>query len=151
MALAARPAGIPGPHLLLYDGVCGLCSGVVQRVVASDRAGIFHFAALQSEVAAEYLASAGAPQDMSTFVLIPDYQQGRRTVLTRSDAALFLFETLGWPWRIIGIGRLLPRSWRDRIYDSVARHRYSVFGQVDRCLLPSPDRMERFIDQPRTP
>lgn len=139
-----RPSA--GPHLLLYDGVCGLCDGVVQRVLASDRSGLFHFAALQSTVGIEDPSRAGGSQDMTTFVLIPNYQSGSRAALTKSDAALFLFENLGWPWRVVSTGRLLPRAVRNRIYDFVARHRYSVFGQVDQCLLPAPDQRQRFLD-----
>ena len=38
-----------GSHLLLYDGVCGLCNWLVQLVLAHDPHGVFHFAALQSD------------------------------------------------------------------------------------------------------
>jgi len=34
------PAAV-GNHLLLYDGVCGLCSRVLQFVLAHDRRGVF--------------------------------------------------------------------------------------------------------------
>ena len=42
------PAGGGGQHLLLYDGVCGLCDHLVQFVLAHDRRGVFDFAPLQS-------------------------------------------------------------------------------------------------------
>jgi predicted DCC family thiol-disulfide oxidoreductase YuxK len=141
-----RPAPLPGPHLLLYDGVCGLCNRLIQSIVSNDRRGIVHFAALQSAVGGEYLARTGAPRDLTTFVLVPNYQSGHDGFLTKGDAALFLFAALGWPWRLLGAGRLLPRPWRNRIYDYIARHRYGVFGQVDHCELPDPAVADRFLD-----
>jgi predicted DCC family thiol-disulfide oxidoreductase YuxK len=140
-----RPDPLHGPHLLLYDGVCGLCNRLIQAVLAWDRSGIVHFAALQSEVGSRYLAKAGGPHDMTTFVLIPGYRHARHAVLTKSDAAIFLIQSLGWPWRTAAVARLLPRPWRDRIYDFVARHRY-VFGRVNRCAVPSPHHRPRFLD-----
>jgi len=35
-------------HLILYDGVCGLCSRVTLFILPRDRRGIFRFAAIQS-------------------------------------------------------------------------------------------------------
>ena len=42
-------------HLILYDGVCGLCNGLVQFVLPRDRKDRFRFAALQSNLAREVL------------------------------------------------------------------------------------------------
>ena len=38
------------PAIILFDGVCNLCNASVQWVLLRDHAGIFRFAALQSEV-----------------------------------------------------------------------------------------------------
>ena len=34
-------------HLVLYDGVCGLCSSLLQFLLTHDRRGVFAFASLQ--------------------------------------------------------------------------------------------------------
>lgn len=35
--------------VILFDGVCNLCNGGVNTMLALDRRGVFRFAALQSE------------------------------------------------------------------------------------------------------
>jgi predicted DCC family thiol-disulfide oxidoreductase YuxK len=143
----AAIASSTGPHLLLYDGVCGFCNGVVRFIVARDRAGQFHFASLQSPVAGTYLRPFGIqPADLNTFVLIANYQQPNATASAKATAMLFLAETLGWPWRIATVARIAPMAFLDRAYDFVARNRYLIAGRRDSCLVPRPDVRARFLD-----
>jgi DCC1-like thiol-disulfide oxidoreductase len=70
--------------VVLFDGVCNLCNGFVQFVIARDRRNRFQFAALQSPPAQRLLAPLAAAADaLDTMILIED---GR--VFTRSAAAL---------------------------------------------------------------
>src|SRR4029077_20098595 len=78
-----------GPHLLLYDGECGLCHWIVRFVLARDRHGRFHFAALQSDAAARELAPLGGrPADLTTFYVIEDYRGPNPRLRSRGRAAL---------------------------------------------------------------
>ncbi len=135
---------------MLFDGVCSLCNGTVQFVLRRDRQAAFRFAPLQSRAAAEQLARVGAPNDMTTFVLIANANDHPR-VLTKARAALFVARTLGWPWKAAGVLGLLPTGWLDRVYDLVARHRYRVFGKRDACMLPRPEQRRRFLDDGVSP
>jgi predicted DCC family thiol-disulfide oxidoreductase YuxK len=136
-----------GRHLLLYDGLCGLCSGLVRFMVGRDRAGHVHFASLQSPVAAAHLRPLGIlAADLNTLVVIVDYQHPGARALTKAAAVLFLMKTLGWPWRIAAVARVAPIGWLDRIYDVVARNRYLIAGRRDHCLVPRPDVRARFLD-----
>ena len=45
----------PPKAVVLFDGVCNLCNGTVQFIVAHDPAAHFHFAALESETAGRLL------------------------------------------------------------------------------------------------
>ena len=79
-----------GPHLLLYDGECGFCHWAVRFVLARDRKGLFHFAALQSAAAARVLAPfGGRPADLTTFYVLSNYK-GRAPVLRSRSAAAFV-------------------------------------------------------------
>lgn len=145
-----RPArGSPNaPHLLLYDGECGLCNRLVQAVLERDRQGVFHFASLQSAVAARQLDRFGAsPGRLDTFVVIENYRAAQSTYLTRARAALFVLRVLGWPWRAAAVLRVLPVALLDRAYDLVARNRYRIFGKGDSCFFPGPEHQQRFIDR----
>jgi predicted DCC family thiol-disulfide oxidoreductase YuxK len=133
----------PATATILFDGVCNLCSGSVQFLIERDPGAKFQFAALQSDAAGRLLASAGrsSPEPPETFVLFED---GR--VFTRSTAALRITRHLPFPWPLAWGFMLIPRPVRDAIYDWVARHRYRWFGRREQCMVPTPERRQRFID-----
>ena len=139
--------GTGAQHLILFDGVCGLCSRLNRFVIARDPRGAFHFASLQSTAGQAALARLGTvSQDLTTFYVLANYRSTTPSQLTKSGAALFVVTTLGWPWRAGGILYLVPRRLRDRVYDLIARHRYRLFGRSEVCLLPDPTNRSRFID-----
>jgi predicted DCC family thiol-disulfide oxidoreductase YuxK len=141
----SRPAGA---HLVLYDGVCGLCSRVLQFLLRHDRRRVFSFASLQSGVGRSIVeCNGGNPDELTSFYVIADYQTAASRVVARSDAALFVAGALGWPWRVAEVMRVVPQAIRDRAYDVVARSRYRVFGRYDRCVVPPPEFRSRFIDR----
>ena len=141
MAQGARP------EIILYDGVCGLCNGLVRFVLPRDRAGAFRFAALQGRAAAEILSRHGMnPRDLDTvYVAVPDERGGER-LLRKSRAVLHVLGRLGLPWSLCAIAAPLPTRLLDALYDVVARNRYRVFGRSETCHLPAPEWRDRFID-----
>jgi predicted DCC family thiol-disulfide oxidoreductase YuxK len=136
-----------GVHLVLYDGVCGLCNRLLQFVLRHDRWGVFVFAALQSATGQAVIeGNGGNPHDLKTFYVLANYRTQDARLFTRSDAALFVAGELGWPWRAIRVMRVAPQGLRDRVYDLVARIRYRFFGKYEQCLLPRPEFRNRFVD-----
>lgn len=135
-----------GEHLVLYDGLCGLCHGSVQFILARDPR-VFHFAPLQSATGRSWLSRFGKdPDDLDTFVVITGHRGETPSMLTKADAALFVVRALGLPWRALGILRVLPRRILNACYDVVARRRYRVFGRYATCPIPSPEQRARFVD-----
>ncbi len=140
-----------GPHLVLYDGDCGMCSRLVQFVLEHDPAGHFHFARLQSPLGRAVAARAGGdPEVHSTLYVVPHYRDRRTPVFTKSDAATFIAGRLSGAWRTASWLRVLPRGLRDFGYDVVARHRHGAFGPGEQCLVPSPEARRRFIEEEPT-
>ena len=127
--------------VLLFDGVCNLCHGVVRFVLGHDRAARFRFAPLQSEVGRALLARFGLDADALDAVVLID-ETGAHL---RSDAALRVARRLGPPWSWLGPLAMIPRPLRDAVYDFIARHRYRWFGKKDACPLPRPEWRERFL------
>jgi predicted DCC family thiol-disulfide oxidoreductase YuxK len=132
--------------IILYDGVCGLCNGLNQFVLARDPDGRFRFAALQSALAAEILGRHGRdPRDLDTVYLVLGHGGPDERLLRKSDALLWILRELGGPWRTTGALRVLPRFLRDLGYDLVARTRYRLFGRYDSCPIPDPRHRARFL------
>ena len=136
-----------GDHLLLYDGVCGLCSRVLQFVLKHDRRGVFSFAALQGETGRNIVSRLGGnPDELTTFYVCANYRTASARVFARSDAAVFIAREIGWPWKAFGAAQVMPKVLRDAVYDLVARTRYQLFGRLEQCLVPAPEVRSRFID-----
>jgi predicted DCC family thiol-disulfide oxidoreductase YuxK len=146
-ANAQAPAGGSGQHLLLYDGVCGLCDHLVQFVLAHDPRGVFDFAPLQSATGRAAVAREGGDPDvLSSFYVVRDYRTPGARSVVKGRAALFVARALGWPWRAAAVFGLLPTALLNLGYDIVARYRYRVFGRFDQCVLPRPEQRKRFVD-----
>ncbi len=135
------------PHLLLYDGLCGLCNRTVQSILKRDPVGRFRFAALQSELGRRWLADLGrSSESFDSIVLIVDEGSPSQRVLTRSVAAMFIAGQAGGWWRILGLFRFLPPKVLDYFYNLIARKRYRWFGRYDSCPLPEEPFRDRFLD-----
>lgn len=132
----------PDGPVVLFDGVCNLCNGVVQFLIPRDPDGRLQFAPLQSEAGRALLARHGFPTDeVDTIVLVEGDQ-----AYTKSAAAIRIAELLGWPYRVAAVGRLLPAGFRDSLYDVVAANRHNWFGRKDQCMVPSDDVSDRFLE-----
>jgi predicted DCC family thiol-disulfide oxidoreductase YuxK len=129
-------------HIIIFDGVCNLCSHGISFVLSHERDHEICFAAAQSASGRELLLKYELdPQDLTTFVFIKG-----GTAYFRSDAALEVATHLRLPWRMIRVLRLVPRCLRDAIYKLVARNRYRWFGKRESCSVPTAELQSRFID-----
>jgi predicted DCC family thiol-disulfide oxidoreductase YuxK len=138
----ANPVSEIEPPVVLFDGVCNLCTASVAFILARDPERRFRFASLQSDAGRRLLERHGLPPDeLATVVVVAD---GR--ALTRSDAALRIARGLGGAWPVLGVLRVVPRPLRDAVYGVVARNRYRWFGRRESCMLPTPELRSRFLD-----
>lgn len=136
-------------HLVLYDGVCGLCDRFVQFLLRRDRRNQFRFAALQGPIGTEILARyRRSANPLATVAVIDEYEGRGERLLERSDAALFAIQSLGGLYRGAAAFRLIPRFLRDAAYDFIARWRYRIFGRFDSCPAPSAATRAKFLDFP---
>ena len=127
--------------VILFDGVCNLCSGSVQFILKRDKEKKFFFASLQSNYGQELLKRFHLPTDVfNSFILFQDEQ-----IFTRSTAALKMFHQLnGWGW--VKILWIFPKFIRDAVYNLIAKNRYKWFGKKDECWIPTPELKARFLD-----
>lgn len=128
-------------RVVLFDGVCKLCSGWAKYLIRHDIEQRFRLASVQSKEGQALLEWGGLPLDhFDSMALIENGQ-----MLLRSDAVLRIFAQLPGPWRYLKWLRLIPRPVRDWCYNRIALNRYRLFGRYDQCLLPSADHARRFL------
>ena len=128
--------------VILFDGVCNLCSGAVQFVIKHDPKKQFRFASLQSKFGEGVMKHFGLPVDQfNSFILLEDGK-----IYTRSTAALKVAKKLrgllSWSYGFI----IVPRFIRDAVYNLVARKRYKWFGKKEECWIPTPELKSLFIE-----
>lgn len=132
------------PVIVLFDGVCNLCNGVVRFIIRRDPEGCFRFAAQQSEVGQALLERYGIPQHQALADSVVVIAEGR--AFLDSDAALEILRRLrgcGWLYAL----RHLPKPLRDGLYRLVARNRYRLFGRRTSCAVPTPELRARFLEE----
>jgi predicted DCC family thiol-disulfide oxidoreductase YuxK len=127
--------------VILFDGVCNLCTGSVRFILKRDKEKRFSFASLQSAYGQDILKQFALPTDVfNSFILLQDGK-----IFTRSTAALKMFSQLkGWGW--VKILWIFPRFVRDAVYNLIAKNRYKWFGKKEECWVPTPELKARFLD-----
>lgn len=127
--------------ILFFDGVCGLCNGVVNMLMALDPCHRFHFAPLQGTTAARLLGPQFT-QNLSTMVI-----RVRGENFTKSAAVVRVLWNLSLGWKVMGsLLWLIPKPLRDLAYTLVARNRYWLFGKHETCRMPTPAERALFLD-----
>ena len=64
-------------HLVLYDGVCGLCGSLLRFLLTHDRRGVFAFASLQSAIGRAVVEGLGGdPTELTSFYVVANYRTG---------------------------------------------------------------------------
>lgn len=139
---ASQPLSLKAnPPLIVFDGVCVLCSGFVRVVVRFDRKRRFRFATAQSPLGEALFRKYGLRTDRyeTNLVLIDG------AAFTRLESFVAVMAELGWPWRAARVLLILPRPLRDWLYDRIAKNRYALFGRKDSCEIPSAELKGRLI------
>jgi predicted DCC family thiol-disulfide oxidoreductase YuxK len=136
----SRPAAGAPEGLILFDGVCLLCSAWVRYVISHDPERRFRFLPIQSDRGRAFAEAGGiSPDAPETNAVVLD---GR--LWFKSDAALTVLSRLP-ETRWVRVLNSIPRGIRDPAYDLIARHRYRLFGRSDVCMIPSPADRDRFL------
>jgi predicted DCC family thiol-disulfide oxidoreductase YuxK len=130
----------PDDGIILYDGVCVLCSGWMRFVIRRDRDRLFRFTPIQSDYGSALARALGIdPSNPDTNAVI-----WKGVAYRRSDAALrvvSLLPNLGW----VRVLHLAPRFLRDAVYRLIARTRYRLWGRHAVCDLGGETYADRIV------
>jgi predicted DCC family thiol-disulfide oxidoreductase YuxK len=135
-----KPISSVPDGLIVFDGVCVLCSGWVQFLIRRDPTEIFRFTPIQSAYGGAIAARLGI-----------DRAAPESNAVIFGGTAYFKFDSVmqalgrlpGWRW--LRAFAILPRPLRDCIYDRIAKNRYRMFGKTESCMMPTPELMRRFV------
>ena len=127
--------------IIIFDGLCALCSGSAAFVLRHDAAGVFRLLAAQSPLGQSlYRHYRLDPTDYETMILIAD-----GVTRFKSEAAIRIAQGLGLPWSLAAGLRIVPRALRDALYVRVARNRIRWFGARTACYRPDAKFAGRFL------
>ncbi len=137
--LAHLPNGKP---IIVFDGVCVLCTGFARFVVARDPEARFRLTAAQSATGQALFRHYGLDTaDFETNLLVLD---GR--AYAKLDTVKRILPRLGGLWPAVALLTYLPGPIADRLYNCIARNRYRLFGRTEVCMVPPADWRERVIE-----
>ena len=127
--------------IVLFDGVCNFCNGIVNFLISQDKKKVLRFSAMQSEMGKKILTEYGfEPGYTKSFVFIKD-----GIAFKKSTAALKVYNQLPWYWKWTQIFWIVPAFIRDAVYEFISDNRYKWFGKKSQCMIPSPDVRNRFL------
>jgi len=128
--------------ILVFDGLCVLCSRSVQFVLRHDRKKRFRFATTQSPTGMRLMAEHGLDASKPASVLLVE---GDRAYV-ESAAMIRVLRSFGRAWPLLAnLLWIIPKPLRDAAYRTVAKRRYRWFGQRETCYLPDPSEAARFL------
>ena len=127
-------------NIILFDGVCNLCSSTVSFLIKYDKNNIFKFAASQTNAGENIIRQYSILNEGKSVIFIKD-----DIVFYKSDAIIEIAKQIkGWP-RIFKYASLFPKFLRDGVYNLIAKNRYSLFGKKETCMVPTEEDRNRFL------
>jgi predicted DCC family thiol-disulfide oxidoreductase YuxK len=129
--------------VILFDGVCNLCTSSVQFIIKRDDTKHFRFASLQSDIAQQLLTEFSFTTSSSNLATIVLIERGK--LYTQSTAVLKIVKHLNGGWPLLYVFILVPAFIRDSLYNFISQNRYKWFGKKEVCWMPTEDLKERFL------
>ena len=128
-------------NIILFDGVCVLCSAWANVMIQHDPLYQFKLVSVQSKLGQQLLSTYQLPTDhFETMVLL---EQGQ--LYTESTAFLRIIQRVGFPYSMLKYGKVIPKVVRDFAYRRIALNRYWLFGQTEQCYVVTPDIQQHFL------
>jgi predicted DCC family thiol-disulfide oxidoreductase YuxK len=129
--------------IVLFDGVCNFCNTSILKIIKKDKKNIFLFASLQSETGKEITNHLNIDtKKVDSIILV----ESKTSYYSKSTAALKIIKHFGGLWNIFQISWIFPASFRDFIYNYIAKNRYKWFGKKESCMIPTPELKSKFIE-----
>lgn len=117
--------------IIIFDGECNLCNGVVGWLLKFAPEDLFSFVPFQSPRGQELLKAHGFPtEQLETVILIDD-----TGIKTHSDGFLKIVSKIPKWQRVAALLAFIPRMIRDYIYRTASKNRLKWFGTSNMCTI----------------
>ena len=127
--------------VILFDGVCKLCSGWAKFIIKNDKQHKFKLASVQSEQGQALLLHFEMPTNQfHTMILIEN-----TNLYTKSTAFFKVVKHLPFRFRWVLVFAIIPTPIRNWLYDRIALNRYQLFGKHSHCQILQDNDENRFI------
>jgi predicted DCC family thiol-disulfide oxidoreductase YuxK len=136
------------PIVIVFDGECGMCSGLVRWLLKRDKRERLRFVSSASPIADAILSrhGLGAETVSETILAVRNFAEPGESVLQHSAAVVAILGELPPPWSLARVAMdWLPRWLRDFGYRLVAGNRYRIWGRATRCPVPTAAERGRFL------
>ncbi|WP_109437490.1 MULTISPECIES: thiol-disulfide oxidoreductase DCC family protein [Aquimarina] len=130
--------------IILFDGVCNLCNSAINFIIKRDKKDIFRYASLQSEIGKKLILERNIDTSSLDSILLIE---PKVAYYHKSTAALHIAKQLSGLYPLLSVFLILPKFFRDWIYNIIAKNRYKWFGKKESCMIPTPELKALFIDQ----
>lgn len=118
--------------VIIFDGDCTLCNGVVSWVIKQTPKNAFVFVPFRSKYGQDLLKTYQFPlHQLETVILVKDGQ-----VFTYSDGFLKIIALIPNYKYLSSVLSMVPRVIRDTVYKTAAKNRVKWFGQSTTCTVP---------------
>ncbi len=116
-------------YIVLFDGICLLCNNFAKFIKSKNKQHKFIFVDILSDRGQDLLESYKLPTDnLNSMVLI----YGDK-FLVKSSAVLKVIKESDGIIRLLYLFILIPKPFRDFVYDIISTNRFRISGKADRC------------------
>ena len=132
----------PSGSIIVFDDTCDLCNNAINFVINHDKKKLHYFADRDGLAATKLKRAAQLPNYISetTIIVFTD-----AAYYTKSRAVLEIIKHMGFPYNLLYVGIIIPRTLRDALYDAVSKRRYLLFGRSKTCRVMTDDIRPRFL------
>ncbi len=125
--------------ILFFDGVCGMCNGLINFMMLEDRNEALRYAPLQGDTALEKIDAIHL-EKLNSIV----FKEGEK-IYTESDGVIHALASIGGMYKLALASKVIPKFIRDRIYAFVSANRYKWFGKKEVCRMPTPEERDKLL------
>jgi predicted DCC family thiol-disulfide oxidoreductase YuxK len=127
-------------NIILFDGLCNLCSSTINVLIKYDTKNQLFFASQQSNAGKNLMVKYHIKDDAKSVVLIKS-----DIVYYKSDVIIEVANLItGWP-TLLRYGSFFPKRFRNWVYNMISNNRYRIFGKKNECEIFGNKHQEKFL------